>query len=78
MLDYLAIMSRLIPADNSNPFFLTLTVVDWVDVFTRPAYRHIFTDSLNHCIENKGLDLHAWVLMSNHAHLVASARPGFN
>ncbi len=51
--------------------------MDWVDVFTRLAYRQLFTDALNYCAEKKGLDLFAWVLMSNHAHLVAEARPGF-
>ncbi len=27
-------------------YFLTLTVVDWVDVFTRPVYKHIIIDAL--------------------------------
>ena len=49
-----------------NIYFLTMTVVDWVDVFTRPFYRHIITDSLNYCVKEKGLVIHAWVLMSNH------------
>ena len=72
-------MSRFIPSsDVRNAFFLTLTVVDWVDVFTRPAYRRIFIDSLNYAVENKGMALYAWVLMSNHAHLVAAAMPGFH
>jgi len=26
--------------------FVTTTVVDWVDVFTRPKYKHIVIDSL--------------------------------
>ena len=70
-------MARFITNLTDNPFFLTLTVVDWVDIFTRPTYRHIFTDSLNYAVDNKGLHLYAWVLMSNHAHLVASAGAGF-
>lgn len=57
-------------------YFLTLTVVDWVDVFTRPVYRHIITDSLAYCQREKGLQLHAWVLMTNHLHFIASARAG--
>ena len=52
-----------------NAHFITLTVVDWVDVFTRPVYRHIFVESLNYCEAQKGLEIYAWVLMSNHAHL---------
>jgi putative transposase len=53
-------------------YFVTLTVVDWVDVFTRPIYRHILLDSLKYCQEKKGLEIYAWVLMSNHLHLIAS------
>src|SRR5690606_38730047 len=59
-------------------YFLTLTVVDWVDVFTRPVYRHILIDSLKHCQNEKGLEIYAWCLMSNHLHLIASAKEGFN
>ena len=61
---------------DGSAYFLTMTVVDWVDVFTRPVYRQIMVNSLRHCITNKGLVVHAWVLMSNHVHLVASAQQG--
>jgi putative transposase len=54
--------------------FITFAVVEWVDVFTRKAYRDILIDSLRHCQEQKGLVLHAWVVMSNHVHLLASAK----
>ncbi len=57
-------------------YFLTMTVVDWVDIFTRPAYRHILLDSLKFCQEKKGLELYAWCLMSNHLHMIAAAREG--
>src|SRR5690606_9122066 len=30
-------------------------------------------DSLNYCISNKGLECNAWVLMSNHMHLIVRA-----
>ena len=59
--------------DQNAIYFLTFTVVDWVDVFTRTGYRMVVTDSLNYCIENKGLDVFAWCLMSNHLHLVCRA-----
>ncbi|QHL87361.1 transposase [Nibribacter ruber] len=58
--------------------YLTLTVVDWIDVFTRPIYRHIILDSLKFCQERKGLELYAWVLMSNHLHMIAAAKDGFH
>ena len=63
--------------DQHGIHFLTFTVVDWIDVFTRKDYKYIITDSLNYCIEEKGLECFAWVLMSNHMHLVARTNPPF-
>jgi len=54
--------------------FLSFAVVEWIDVFTRKEYRDIFIDSLKYCQENKGLLLHAWCIMSNHVHLIASSQ----
>jgi len=59
-------------------YFFTITVVDWLDIFTRPAYKHIIVDSLNYCIINKGLQVYCWCLMSNHLHIIASASEGKN
>ena len=53
--------------------FLTLTIVGWADVFTRKVYRDIVVDSLKYCQKEKGLLIHAWCIMSNHLHLLASA-----
>lgn len=52
-------------------YFITSTVVDWMDVFTRPLYKHILIESLEYCQANKGLDVYAWVLMTNHLHMIA-------
>jgi putative transposase len=30
-------------------YFITTTVVDWVDIFTRPKCKHIILDSLACC-----------------------------
>ncbi|MET3540697.1 REP element-mobilizing transposase RayT [Pontibacter aydingkolensis] len=65
----MGIKNRIVPG---GLYFLTMTVVDWVNIFTRPVYKHIIVDALRFCQENKGLRLHAWVLMSNHLHLIAS------
>lgn len=56
--------------------FVTFTVVDWVDVFTRKPYRDIFIDSLDYCSKNKGLILYAYVIMSNHVHLIIQSEDG--
>ena len=53
-------------------YFLTFTVTDWIDVFTRLNYRNIIAESLDYCRKNKGLQLYAWCLMTNHIHLICS------
>jgi putative transposase len=63
--------------DQNAVYYLTFTVVDWVDVFTRNEYKTVIADSLNYCIDNKGLEVFSWCLMSNHLHLVYRATEGF-
>ena len=41
--------------------FVTLQVVDWIDVFTRENYRKIVVKNLNFCPKNKGLEIYGWV-----------------
>ena len=55
-------------------YFTTTTVIDWMDVFTRPQYKHIVVESLGYCQESKGLDIYAWVLMTNHLHMIVGIR----
>ncbi|MER2996132.1 REP-associated tyrosine transposase [Pontibacter populi] len=69
----MGLKNRIVPG---GLYFLTMTVVDWVDIFTRPVYKHIIVDALKFCQEKKGLELYAWVLMSNHLHLIAAAAEG--
>ena len=51
-------------------------MVHWVDLFTRPVYRDIVIDSFRYAIEHKGFQLFAYVVMSNHVHLVAQSSSG--
>ena len=65
----------------TNPegvYFITFSVVQWVDVFSRAIYKHILIDSLQYCIKNKGLRLFSYVIMTNHVHLIASANQAYN
>ncbi len=50
--------------------FVTLQVVEWVDIFSRQKYRDIIIENLSYCQKNKGLEIYAWVIMSNHIHLL--------
>lgn len=60
--------------DQEKPYFITFATVQWVDVFTRRIYKNILIDSLQYCIDNKGLVIHAWCIMSNHVHLIIGTR----
>jgi len=54
-------------------YYVTDTVVDWVDIFTRPVYKLIILESLIYCQKNKGLKIYAWCLMSNHLHAIVGS-----
>lgn len=59
--------------DQYGIYYITCTVVDWIDVFIRKKYKDCIVNSLNHCIENKGLNIYAWCLMSSHLHIIGNA-----
>ncbi len=60
--------------DQSALYFLTLQVVQWVDIFTRQRYRDIIIESLSYCRKNKGLEVFAYVIMSNHIHFIVRSK----
>lgn len=64
-------------SDQNALYFLTFTIVGWIDVFTRKEYRIEVVDSLNYCTKEKGLTVYAWCIMSNHIHLIVSAKEGY-
>lgn len=60
--------------EEQGIYFLTSTIVEWIDVFSRKIYRDTLIDSFDFCIKNKGLQLHSFVIMTNHIHWIASAK----
>ena len=58
-------------------YYMTFTVVGWIDIFSRQSYRDIVIESFKYCQQKKGLNLHAYVIMSNHVHIIASVKDGF-
>jgi len=59
--------------DQTSTYFVTFTVHQWVDVFTRQIYVDILLNSIRYCQKNKGLQIYAWVVMTNHCHLIISS-----
>ena len=57
-------------------YFLTSTAVEWVDAFMRSQHKQILCDSLNYCVDVKGLEIFSYVIMSSHMHMIARAKEG--
>lgn len=51
-------------------YFISFAVVGWLDVFIRNEYKDLFIESLVYCQKEKGLEIHAWCIMTSHIHLV--------
>jgi REP element-mobilizing transposase RayT len=59
--------------EKEKAYFVTLTTVGWVDIFTRPNHKLLIINSLKYCIENKGLIIFAYCLMPSHLHMICRA-----
>ena len=55
-------------------YFVTLTVVDWIDVFTRTLYCDFIIDNLDFCQRKKHLEVYEYVIMTNHIHMICLGR----
>ena len=64
-------MSRNYKFHNPNGlYFVSFAVVNWLDVFTRNEYKDIVLESLLFCQQEKGMEIIAWCIMTNHVHLI--------
>jgi putative transposase len=62
--------------DKDGIYFLTMTVVYWIDLFTRRELKDVLVDSLIYCQQHKALKIHAWCIMPSHVHLIISSDSG--
>jgi REP element-mobilizing transposase RayT len=51
-------------------YFVSFSVVEWLDVFIRNEYKNILLDSLHYCQQEKGMEIFAWCIMTSHVHLI--------
>jgi putative transposase len=56
--------------DQEKLYFVSFSVINWIDVFIRNEYKNIFLDSLKFCQRNKGLEIYGWCIMTSHVHLI--------
>lgn len=81
ILHYLYWIDKAMPTgyqinNQDAAYYLTFQVVYWIDIFTRRSYRDIIIESLKYCQQNKGLEIYAYVIMSNHIHLIGRSSKG--
>ncbi|MEM6721815.1 MAG: transposase [Bacteroidota bacterium] len=62
--------------DQYKPHYITATLVDWIDVFTRQNHRDCVIDSMKYCMQHRGMIVYAYVIMSNHIHMVLQSKDG--
>ena len=56
--------------DTDKLYFVTYTVVNWIDVFIREEYRQVLLDSWEYCKQHKGLEIYAYCIMTSHVHMI--------
>ena len=69
-------MSELRKTYENKVFFITLTVVGWIDVFIRKLYCNELINNIIYCQRNKGLEIFAYVIMSSHIHMIVRRKEG--
>lgn len=58
--------------NSRGVYFITSTVVNWLDIFDNEEKFLILVDCINYNIQNKNFKVHAYVLMKNHFHMICS------
>lgn len=51
-------------------YFVSFSVVEWIDVLTRNEYKNILLESLAFCQKDKSMEIFARCIMTNHMHFV--------
>ncbi|MDF2378664.1 MAG: transposase [Candidatus Gracilibacteria bacterium] len=57
--------------------FVTITIVEWINILTKERYFEILGKSLDYCRKHLGLVLLEYVFMTNHIHLIIDSKDGF-
>ena len=59
--------------DNLSAYFITMTMVGWVDIFTCKNHKLAIVDSLKYCQQHKDLEIYGQSLMPSHLHAIVAA-----
>ncbi len=62
--------------DDRKLYFVTFTVVYWLDVFIRNEYKDIIYESIKYCQKEKSLEVYGYCIMTSHIHLIIGTENG--
>lgn len=63
--------------DSDKAYFITTTVVDWIDLFTRVNHKETIIDTLKYSQKEKGLEIYSYVIMPSHIHMLCRMKEGY-
>jgi putative transposase len=69
-------MSEKYKTTEDGLYFVSFSVVGFMDVFTRRIYQEILVESFIFCQLEKGLKLYCYCIMTNHIHFIAASENG--
>jgi putative transposase len=73
---YLLRMTEMYKIQPKGLYFVTLTVVGGIDVFTRFEYCDLLVENLNYCIDNKRLRVYEYAIMPSQLYMIADVEQG--
>ncbi len=69
-------MSEKYKTHSDGLYFVTFSVVGWLDIFTRRIYQDIVVESINFCKQHKELKIYSYCIMPSHVHFVSYSENG--
>lgn len=61
---------------QKDVYMVTCTIVQWIDVLTKPVYTDIIVSRLKYYQQHKGLCIYGWAVMTNCVYIIASCKKG--
>ena len=59
--------------EKQQPYFTTMTTVDWLPIFTNRNVFEIVIKSLKFLTDKDGLKIYAYVILENHMHMICAS-----
>ena len=69
-------MSEKYKTDSDGLYFVSFSVVGWMDVFVRREYQDILIDSISYCQQHKNLKIYCYCIMLSHIHFITYSEMG--